>query len=74
MTCIADLLKLAGADEPATGAVYPFGFAFPLTQETVPASPHYNACAPGIAGLLGQVDESLIQTAMAEKAAGVTLH
>lgn len=43
-------------------------------QPVLPRSEHYNAAAPGIAGLLGEVDQRLIEDAVAELAAGVTLH
>ncbi|MFG0496406.1 hypothetical protein ACF8MH_03615 [Pseudomonas sp. YQ_13] len=57
---------------------YQFVNAGPLVrmlqaQPVLPRSEHYNAAAPGIAGLLGEVDQRLIEDAMAERP-GATLH
>lgn len=43
-------------------------------EPALPDTPHYDSRATGIAGLLGTVDLQLIDNAVAEKAAGVTLH
>lgn len=44
-------------------------------QVVLPRSEHFGAAAPGIAGLLGQVDPQLIRGAVAERASGQhTLH
>jgi len=87
MTSITDfLLDAANANanaEPGAYGAYLFGYdrlnEGPLcrmmrAETPMPRSEHYDSLAVGLHALLGQVDENLIQTAMAEKAAGVTLH
>ncbi len=70
---LADLISQADPANLGTASLFGYGFLASLPP-VPPRCGHYNAAAPGIAGLLGQVDENLIRDAMAEKAAGVTLH
>lgn len=77
------LCAMASGADPRKGAPFLSSIeqacAGPLVQmlrgqPPVPKSPHYDSLATGICSLLGTVDPRLIESAMAEKAAGVTLH
>ncbi|TFF51032.1 hypothetical protein C5609_15700 [Pseudomonas putida] len=77
MNSILDFLQNPASTDSCSLPLYGYGLANLL--DAAPAVPprcgHYNAAAPGIAGLLGQVDENLIRGAMAERASGHhTLH
>jgi len=82
MTSITDFLLDAANAEPGAGSLYGLAHVgdgllvrMMRAETPTPTDLHYNANAPGIAGLLGQVDERLIEDAMAERASGRhTLH
>lgn len=77
------LATMVSMAEPDTGTALPFGIGRmnegPLVrmlrgEPVLPQCPHYDSLATGICSLLGTVDPQLIEDAMTEKAAGVTLH
>ncbi|MCI1022145.1 hypothetical protein HWD96_07865 [Pseudomonas putida] len=77
---LAAMASMAGPDTGTAQFGYQRASEGPLCrmlrgEPAPPASQHYNAPAPGIAGLLGEVDQRLIDNAMAERASGQhTLH
>lgn len=77
-TPLAAMASMAGPDAGAAQFGYQRASEGPLCrmlrgEPALPDIPHYNAAAPGIAGLLGEVDQRLIEDAMAERP-GATLH
>lgn len=72
---ICDLLVQAGPTGAGTDTANPLGYSFRASPATVlPRSEHYDSLGRGILALMGQVDPQLIEDAMVECAAGVTLH